>query len=555
MDRLALMGSLFISLLIATNGSMSSAAVAARKGYHPRLGALAGAGTAFVGGIVPALILLNAVPGRSGLAVLASLIGSVGALIALWHLAPDRDPQRGYLPQGAALQRNIISRRTRGAIMRGLFIASIAVALLALAILLGSIVNRTIGLTAVQYAVQPEDLLVNGAASGRPVKDLSDAELSAALAENIRVARLRVFILQDVVKASQDRWNGLSSQPVSAVLAGKDYPDSLAETPLSKLNDSEAADLLARNLSRRALEGLLFDEAIQPEVVQGWTLWESLMDRDKIETITADKYPNATLQWRSWVNRDFLTGSLDPRKPDATGLRPALYGSLLVVVITMAVAFPVGVGAAIYLEEYAGDHVLNRIIQTNISNLAGVPSIIYGMLGLAIFVRALAAITSGTAFGADTANGRTVLSAGFTLALLILPLIIINAQEAIRAVPGSLRQASYGLGATKWQTIWNHVLPYAMPGIMTGTILAVSRAIGETAPLVLVGGATFLTQDPKGPFSIFTALPLLIYRWTTLPQAEFRNAAAAAIVVLLIMLLTLNSLAIILRNRFSRRLS
>jgi phosphate transport system permease protein len=555
MDRLALIVAFFISLLIATNGSMSSASAAARKGYHPRLGALAGAGAGFMGGIVPALILLNAVPGRSGLAVLASLIGSVGVLIALWHLAPDRDPQRGDLPQGAALQRNIVSRRTRGAIMRGLFIASIAVALLALAILLGSIVSRTIGLTAVQYAVQPEDLLVNGAASGRPVKDLSDAELSAALAENIRVARLRVFLLQEVAKAPQDRWSGLSAQPVSAVLAGKPYPESLAETPLSKLNESEAADLLARNLSRRALEELLFDEAIQPEVVQGWTLWESLVDRDRIEAITADKYPNAELHWRSWVNRDFLTGSLDPRKPDATGLRPALYGSLLVIVITMAVAFPVGVGAAIYLEEYAGDHVLNRIIQTNISNLAGVPSIIYGMLGLAIFVRALAAITSGTAFGADTANGRTVLSAGFTLALLILPLIIINAQEAIRAVPGSLRQASYGLGATKWQTIWNHVLPYAMPGIMTGTILAVSRAIGETAPLVLVGGATFLTQDPKGPFSIFTALPLLIYRWTTLPQAEFRNAAAAAIVVLLIMLLTLNSLAIILRNRFSRRLS
>jgi phosphate transport system permease protein len=300
---------------------------------------------------------------------------------------------------------------------------------------------------------------------------------------------------------------------------------------------------------------VIFDEVIKPEVVEGWSLWESLTDRASIEVATTEDYPNAELEWRSWVNWEFLSSPLDPRKPDATGIRPGLKGSLLVIFITILVAFPVGVGAAIYLEEYATDNWINRIIQTNISNLAGVPSIIYGMLGLAIFVRLLEQLTSGKAFGADTANGRTVLSAGFTLALLILPLIIINAQEAIRAVPNSLRQASYGLGATKWQTIWHHVLPYSMPGILTGTILAISRAIGETAPLILVGGATYLTQDPQGPFSIFTALPLLIYRWTTLPQAEFRNAAAAAIIVLLLLLLTLNSIAVILRNRFSRRLS
>jgi phosphate transport system permease protein len=261
------------------------------------------------------------------------------------------------------------------------------------------------------------------------------------------------------------------------------------------------------------------------------------------------------LEWRSWVSWEFLSNALDPRKAESTGLRPAIYGSLMIILFTIFVAFPIGVGAAIYLEEYATDNWLNRIIQTNISNLAGVPSIIYGMLGLAIFVRALESFTSGNVFGTETANGRTVISAAFTLALLVLPLIIINAQEAIRAVPSSLRQASYGLGATKWQTIWNHVLPYAMPGILTGTILAISRAIGETAPLILIGGATYLTKDPEGPFSFFTAIPLLIYRWTTLPQAEFRNAAAAAIVVLLAVLLTLNSIAIILRNRFSRRLS
>jgi len=152
-----------------------------------------------------------------------------------------------------------------------------------------------------------------------------------------------------------------------------------------------------------------------------------------------------------------------------------------------------------------------------------------------------------------TANGRTILSAGLTLALLVLPLIIINAQEAIRAVPRSLRQASFGLGATRWQTVWNHVLPNAMPGILTGTILAISRAIGETAPLIVIGASTFITVDPSGPFSKFTTLPIQIYQWTSRPQDEFRNLAAAAILVLLVLLLTLNAAAIIMRNRFSQR--
>src|SRR5690606_25218430 len=179
-------------------------------------------------------------------------------------------------------------------------------------------------------------------------------------------------------------------------------------------------------------------------------------------------------------------------QPELAGVRTAILGSLWTIVITIAVAFPVGVGASIYLEEYARSNWINRLIQTNINNLAAVPSIIYGMLGLVLFVRLLEPLTSGTLFGlADptTANGRTILSAGLTLALLILPLLIINAQEAIRAVPNSLRQASYGLGATKWQTIWHHVLPSALPGMLTGAILSISRAIGETAPLVVIGAA------------------------------------------------------------------
>ena len=221
-----------------------------------------------------------------------------------------------------------------------------------------------------------------------------------------------------------------------------------------------------------------------------------------------------------------------------------------------ALAFPIGVAAAIYLEEYATDNILNRLIRVNIYNLAGIPSIIYGILGLAIFVRVLEPLTSGRIFGLASdaaANGRTIISAAATLALLILPIIIINAQEAIRATPQSIRDSSYGLGATKWQTVRHHVLPYSIDRIITGAILALSRAIGETAPLVVIGAATFVTVDPKGIFSKFTTLPIQIYQWTARPQDEYRHLAAAAIVILLIMLFAMNSVAIILRNHYSKK--
>jgi phosphate transport system permease protein len=261
------------------------------------------------------------------------------------------------------------------------------------------------------------------------------------------------------------------------------------------------------------------------------------------------------LAFRSWLTGDFIV-SPQSSEPEYAGVRTAIFGSLWVILVTILFSLPIGVGAAIYLEEYAENNRFNRLIETNINNLAGVPSIIYGMLGLVIFVRALEVLTSGKLFGVGdptTANGRTIVSAGLTLGLLILPLLIINAREAIRAVPGSLRQASYGLGATKWQTVWSHVLPGALPGILTGTILAISRAIGETAPLVVIGASTFIIVDPNGPFAKFTTLPIQIYQWTSRPQAEFRNLAAAAILVLLIMLLSLNATAVLLRNRFSRQ--
>ena len=294
---------------------------------------------------------------------------------------------------------------------------------------------------------------------------------------------------------------------------------------------------------------------VEPQVQATWGLLDSIFARGSVFSEAEERFPGSDVYFRSWLTTSFISNS-QSSEPLRAGVRTAIFGSLWVVAITILFSFPIGVGAAIYLEEYAHkERFLNRLIQTNINNLAGVPSIIYGMLGLAIFVRILEVFTSGAILGVgdqSTANGRTIISAGLTLGLLILPLIIINGQEAIRAVPNSLRQAGYGLGATHWQVIWHHVLPSAMPGVLTGTILAASRAIGETAPLVVVGASTFIALDPSGPFSKFTVLPIQIYQWTSRPQDEFRNLAAAAILVLLILLLTLNASAVLLRNHFNR---
>jgi phosphate transport system permease protein len=209
--------------------------------------------------------------------------------------------------------------------------------------------------------------------------------------------------------------------------------------------------------------------------------------------------------------------------------------------IVAVTAIPVGFGAAIYLEEYADPkRWYNRLIELNLQNLAAVPSIVYGILGLGILARTLGL-------------GRTLLTGGLTLTLLVLPIVIISGREAIRAVPGSIRQGSLALGATKWQTIWRQVLPAALPGMATGTILALSRAIGETAPLILLGGLTFITFNPDGLRSQFSALPIQIFNWISRPQAEFKILAAAAIVVLLGVLLAMNAVAIWLRNRYQRR--
>jgi phosphate transport system permease protein len=300
---------------------------------------------------------------------------------------------------------------------------------------------------------------------------------------------------------------------------------------------------------------LIESEVLQESVAKSWPLFDSIFNRSAIEEEIKREFPGQQYEFRWWLTGTFITGAQSTR-PEFAGIRTALLGSIIMVSLTLIFAVPIGVGAGIYLEEFAGKSKFNQIIQTNIYNLSGVPSILYGMLGLAIFVRALGSLTSGAAFGIPDPppNGRTIIAASMTMALLILPLIIINTQEAIRAVPQSLRDGSLALGATKWQTVWNHVLPVAAPGIFTGIILGTARAIGETAPLIVVGAAFFITSDPTGPFSSFTALPIQIYNWTALPDQTFRNIAAAAIIVLLVVVILFNLTAIILRNRLRKSL-
>jgi phosphate transport system permease protein len=392
---------------------------------------------------------------------------------------------------------NLEKRQKKAGIFAALFRLSTLIAVLALSILLLSIINQAFGLVAIQ------DKKDRSTISPVAVEELSQSELITLIESNLTTNRVKTL----------DK-----------------------EKPLTQR-------------SRIDLLSIVENEVIQSRVVASYPLFKSILAPGEFMIEVSQKNPQATIKFKAWLNPQFLTKTMS-NIPEQAGIRTAILGSFFLILITLLVAFPLGVSAAIFLEEYAAsDTKLSRIIQTNIDNLAGVPSIIYGILGLAIFVRVFSAFTSGEVFGVEGNNGRTILSAGLTMSLLVLPILITNAQEAIRAVPNSLRLASYGLGATQWQTIWHHVLPNALPGVLTGTILAISRALGETAPLIIVGAATYITKDPTGIFSSFTAIPIQIYNWTTRPQAEFRSIAAAAILVLVFMLLSFNSLAIIWRNR------
>jgi phosphate transport system permease protein len=242
------------------------------------------------------------------------------------------------------------------------------------------------------------------------------------------------------------------------------------------------------------------------------------------------------LQYLDWQFLD----SFPSRRPARSGIKAAIAGTAWLITLTGLTAIPIGIAAALYLEEYAAKNRLNRFIEINIANLAGVPSIVYGILGLVLFVR-----------GLDF--GRTLWAGAATMALLVLPTIILAAREAIKAVPDSIRQAAYAVGATRWQATRHHVLPSALPGILTGIILAMSRALGETAPIIMIGALTYVRFLPKGPDDAFTTLPIQIYNWAARPQAEFHGVAAAGIIVLLVVLLLMNSVAVVIRYRAERK--
>jgi phosphate transport system permease protein len=308
----------------------------------------------------------------------------------------------------------------------------------------------------------------------------------------------------------------------------------------SATKDLTTSDVVRRNLrgKRVDVKGLLFEGAL---------LLALLLALLVLVALLADVV-RRSLPVFDERGLEFLRGRLTIVSPSIAGVGQGIAGSLLTLIFVVLVAIPLGVGAAIYLEEYARDTKLNRFITVNIRNLAGVPSIVYGLLGLAIFVQVLGGAT----------GGKTVITGGLTLAVLVLPIVIITASEALRAVPASIREAGFGVGATRWEVIRSHVLPSAAPGVLTGTILSLSRAIGETAPLLLVGAVTGLLATGEPSFfgqlrERYTTLPTIVYKWARLPNEEFQILTAAAIVVLLALTLTANALAIILRNRYERK--
>lgn len=247
---------------------------------------------------------------------------------------------------------------------------------------------------------------------------------------------------------------------------------------------------------------------------------------------------DVAIKGAQWLDLAFVT-SYPSRIPDNAGIKSAIVGSLWMIILTALISVPVGVASAVYLEEYAPRGWFFKLVQININNLAGVPSVIYGILGLALFVRFFAL-------------ERSLMAGALTMALLILPIIIISAQEALRAVPSGIRESAFALGATRWQVIWSHLLPTSAPSIMTGIILALSRAIGETAPLIMIGALTFIAFLPESVMDPFTVLPIQIFNWTARPQPEFQGLAAAGIIILLIVLFLMNLSAILLRNYFER---
>jgi phosphate transport system permease protein len=462
--------------------------------------------------------------------------------------APERE--RKDLFPSESEYRSLLSRRARRArIFQASCLLALTIAVLALTTLLYTIINDSFGLVAVVNQNDPEAIVaeLGHDPETTDLVDINYDEMVGLLEANVssgvgrRLERDQRFYEDRLAFEDEATWAEVCSSDAP--------PTGCSAPPRDHTN----------------VYGLVVERVVMADVVASNELVPSLLNPEGFEEelaagFEAGRFPDYTIdqvqiEWRAWFNPTFLT-SPQSSTPEVAGIRTAILGSAWLVLITVLFAVPVGVGAAIYLVEYAKPSRMNDFIQTNINNLAGVPSIIYGMLGLAIFVRVLEPFTSGAVFTTGVApsdNGRTIVAAGLTLGLLTLPVVIISAQEALKAVPDSLRHAGLALGATRWQTVRSQILPVALPGILTGTILAVARAVGETAPLILIGAASFITTDPSGPFSKFTALPIQIFQWTSFPQEEFHNLAAAASIALLILLLTLNAVAVILRNRYSRR--
>lgn len=443
----------------------------------------------------------------------------------------------------ADFKQQLRKRQRRGKVGETFFLLSNLFGLLMIIILVGHVLNNTFGLVVISNVVDPHTL------ADRPLEELSKDELISILLTQ-QPKRIPV-IIRDRYSHVEDTL--FTKVPLSEAIAGANIPEAYQEMLITDLSREQQAEVLAANVDQGQMLDLLTDNVIKPTVVQSWQLIPSIFDRASIEQEFAEKYPEDELVFRSWLSLDFITSSISSSATTA-GLLTALLGTFWIIGITGTIAIVLGVGAAIYLEEYAQGNPLERLIEINIRNLAAIPSVIYGMLGLSVFVLSLEPLFSGRWLGYTDTNGRTVLAAAATLALLILPNLIVTSQEAIRAVPRTIREASYGLGATQWQTISRQVLPAALPSILTGVILSVARALGETAPLLVVGASTFIGVNPSSPFSKFTVVPVQIYQWTSRPELEFRNVAAAAIIVLLGVMIILNLTAIITRNRFSQRL-
>ena len=464
--------------------------------------------------------------------------------------APPRPTLEDHFPSEDEFQSLVSSRKRKGLAARLVFLTALTIAVLALLTLLYTIINDSFGLVAVVNERNPEDIVADLGFDPETtaLADLSREDHLGLLAETLssgvgrRLEREQRFLANGFLFEDPDVYAELCAapEPVEGCSAGiRSDADVLALVEERVV----VPDVIA---SRELVPSILDPGSFEEEVV---TAFEETPQR--FDEYTVDQ---VRFEWRAWLNMEFLQRP-NNSTPEIAGVRTAIRGSTGLMIITRLFSVPVGVGAASALGEFAKPTRFNELVQTNSNHLAGVPSVIYGMLGLAVLVRTLEPFTSGSLFLDEGAsgNGRTIMAGGITLGLLILPVIIISAQEALRAVPNSLRQAGMGLGASRWQTVRAQVLPVALPGILTGTILAVARAIGETAPLIVVGASGFFTADPSGPFSNYTAMPIQIFQWTGFPQEEFRNIAAAAILVLLVLLLILNGTAVFLRNKYSRR--